>query len=474
MAIPENWQSMDDISVARTVNEIREFINWTYDADSFGYIPPEDQTSVISAIFDFRVFMNINSGANLEIDSNGNWEGSITHRIVDISGVGRGFDSTLFKTGASSLGTQDILLRDILGLSHVVTNTDGTPTGSASRLPKREDFLFGTYGPVIDTISVKQEGESPDVWLMTFRIKKFRTSSYTLVSSGSTPESMRETPPWEQGVRVSVSGGTESYVLGLGYRIDSGGVTAEAVGDVITSSGSLSSYFVADASSDLEICKNTAGDPFKNPPPMKIPLLTINIENSFVPSQNLTNFTSNAASAMTTVNDADTTLTSLNTEFKILKGSGICTSYGITPSVWNEKADWLPGQAHPFGKTYAQVGWTPPKNKTSTDVAKNPLKEVLSVTNAVSYKIASMTIVVNPMGWGVFIPNKGYRQKLVAGQPPVEVETKNKKRSGEVFLDSKGKKLDDSNDAIMLAYSVFKGSASLQNAMSQLIEPTVE
>ena len=145
MAIPSTW----DDTGAKTTRPIREFINWTYNG-------ADDGLGAGSAIFDFRVFMFIDGEPTIETGHDGMWGANYTHKVVDISGTGRGFNS-------STQPSQEQVMKEILALSWVSTNPSGVPTTN-SRLQRKGEYVFGgTTGPVIDTITVKASGEGTEI-----------------------------------------------------------------------------------------------------------------------------------------------------------------------------------------------------------------------------------------------------------------------------------------------------------------------
>lgn len=379
MDLPTNWTEMNKVEQT----EIMLFKNWSYDPGGYDNNVVGGTNATGEAKFDFLVRPYINAQNTAEVDEENKWAVNFTYQIENISGPTRGFDH-------SSKPTQRDFMKEMLMLSYA--SKDGT----RGRLPARGDSVFGVVRPavppsgddpgtpeiqvepVIDTISLNQAGQDPNVWHMNFKSKKIKYGSWTTTKSEPTvvPDSQYRPKPWELPPTISASASTEPYVLGVGYNC--GKIQASSLTGDYLNSGS-SSPFLSTGKSP-EIVQNTAGDPFRSPPAMKVAVTTFTIEKAFELNK-LINFGSEVISAMTTVNKATIQMTGNNVSYTIPAGCGMMSGFTVSNGVVEEQVDWLPRQKHPLGLSYNALGWSAPSNKSGTSVAVNTWGEVLKITS---------------------------------------------------------------------------------------------
>lgn len=453
MALPTGWDETAEITSREKY--VREYKNWSWNA-GYGH-------TIGTAKFDFRVSTYVDGKNSVEVDNENKWAVSFTYQIVNISGPTRGF-------GSSVVPTQAEYIKEMMMLSYASVNPlpkrgnsifDESFTGTGT---EEDPIVYSTTEPVIDTISLSQAGTS-DVWHMVFSAKKISAISWTKNTPEATevPTSQLQIPPWELGTTVTVSVSTESQVLGMGFKV--GVLSASDAGDKITA-GTAAEYF-ADTSGGYEVIQNTAKDPFRSPPSTKIGVATYTLERSFESAYQLGTISNYVTNALVSVNSG--TL-QLGPTFKVGKGSAMLSGFSVTPAVFNEKADWLPNQKHPFGKKYSELGWTPPASKEPTDIAINSFGKTLEANRAVDYVRLSASISARATGWGVFIPNKGYRE-LKAGVQ-AEIFAKNKSKGEESFLDANGV-VTTADNAVVVAYTTFDSTEDLSVVVALFFEPPV-
>ena len=321
------------------------------------------------------------------------------------------------------------------------------------------------HEPVVDTISLNQAGQDPNVWHMQFRAKKLKFGDWITTKPEPTevPSDQKPVNPWDMEVSVTANYSTQPYVLGAGYNH---GLLAPSEVKAALDDGIGGSLFTK-SNPEFEIVQNKAGDPFRSPPPMNTVVLTLNIERNFELAHEFD--ASIVTNAMGKINDGDITITSAGVGHIIQPGNGMLTGFAVTPATYDKQVDWLPKQEHPFGKTYSQLGWASGKEGTSDNTAVNNWDKVLRVTNTIKYKKVSMTVTVKTSGWGTLIPNKGYRKKV--GGKLIAFREIDKTKQDEQFLNDDGTKSVEAADAKLIAYCPFKADDSLLAALALLIPP---
>ena len=466
--LPENWTEMEGVEQS----EIMVFKNWNYEL--FGYqnqIQVGGATgSTASAMFDFVVRPYVSGQNSAEVDEDEKWSISFTYQIEHISGAGRGFDHT-------NKPSQREFIKEMLMLSYAVTLTSGDVGGPRGRLPRRNESVFGItttgegavtiqHEPVVDTISLNQAGQDPNVWHMQFRAKKLKFGDWvtTKPEPKEVPSDQKPVDPWDMGASVTASYSTQPYVLGAGYNH---GLKTPSQVQAALDGGTGGSLFTT-SGAEFEIVQNKAGDPFRSPPPMNTVVLTLNIERNFRLAHEFT--ASTITNAMGKINAGDITITSAGVGHIIKSGNGMLTGFAVTPATYDKQVDWLPKQEHPFGKSYTELGWASGKESNNGNTAVNHWDKVLRVTNTIKYKKVSMTVTVKTSGWGTFIPNKGYRKKV--GTKHISFREEDKTKHEEQFLNDTGTDSVEAAAAKLIAYCPFKADGSLSSALALLIPST--
>lgn len=453
MALPTGWTEHTSID-----NGVKEYKNWSWSGEDSVIGTPSSG----KALFDFRVYPFISGNANAEVEVNDLWAVNFGYRVVDISGTGRGFQAT-------PKPTQQRLIREILMLSYATVNP----------LPKRGDSLFkgegnGDYAigalsnPVVDTISITQEGETPDVWLITYRTKKRVVNISRKPTASENVPSMRDPYPWERRPKVKITSQTENYQIGWGYFL--GNKTPTQIATALnTNMDGIAGMLTAGVNDPYEIIKNSAGDPFKSPPPSKITVTNIEITVAFEASATLTSLIANAKSAAEFVNNAQFSIGVNSALFSVRKGTAMLTGFGVLPADYQDKRDWLPNQLHPFEKTYGNLGWTV-SGESSTSVAVNKYGKTLVATRNLAYTQVSIAFSVREIGWGTIIPDRGYRSLKTGVIGPIQ--EKDSSKSEERLLNGSGIEVDVEVDTTTIPclrlYTPFGSDDSLYNVLDSL------
>lgn len=439
----------------------RDYINW-----SWKNVPYETVTGETRAKFDFRVFPFISGQNSAEVDEDHRWNISFEYQVVDISGPGRGFN-------VASPPSQQQLIRELLSLSYATVNP----------LPKKDDKIFDGYGnintgiggsvfdgPVIDQISVKQHGTSSEIWLITFKSKKVKYYGFTVknpTEDGSQSTSFNDPMPWEKKPRVDVSFGTEQFNIGCGYFM--GSASPQEVANNITNFGGVAGMFVP-SNQTFDVVKNSVGDPIKSPQSLKLSIANYNFEVAYKAETKLSTLISFAQSAMSKVNGSSFTFPIVSDVYSIPIGAAMLTSFSIRPAEIQDKRDWLPKQKHPFERTYKQIGWTV-SSLIENRVAVNQYAKTLTVNQSVEYKVLQFTISVKSSGWGMIIPNRGYRS-FDKGPIPTAITNENSTVSEERLMDGAGLVLPSGvstyDKQCMRVYTPFAASSSLSSLVSGL------
>ena len=339
--------------------------------------------------FDFRIYPYITGGNSLESGYDSAWGGSYTFKVIDISDATRGFNTI-------PQPDQRKLIKEILDLAGK-TGSDGTV------IPKKGDDAFpGISTAKIDSITVKQEGAQPDVWLLTFNIQKIK---YTQWKSNSKPNAssaptVRDVFPWEKKPDINVSFSSETYNTGIGFYC--GAKTPNEIASLIEANGNgLAALYVDNTT--FEVMVNSAGDPFKSPPSTKVGVANFQVSASYEGVQSLTSLVNTANLAREHINNSAFSIDINATSFAIGIGTAMLTGFVVSPAEFTDKRDWLPKQQHPFGKTYAELGWE------GNGVAYNDWDKTLQATEQVYYTVVKITFSVKEVGWGTAVADRGYR-----------------------------------------------------------------
>lgn len=436
--LPEDWAEQTGVT-----RPVRDYVNWSWGDAPFG-----SGTSK----FDFRVIPFMSGNLSAGTDSEGQWNCEFSYKVVDISGSGRGFNSTNV--------AQDRIIQEILALSYATSNP----------LPKINDRMFTDFAyPVVGSVSVNMEGTSPDVWILRFSArKKIAPSSYQKrPETAENAPSIRDPYPWERKPKLTANSSSESFNIGQGYFL--GSKTPNQIADVInTNEDGLAGLLTPSGSEPYEIIKNSAGDPFKSPPQAKVSVTVFDVTVAYSAEETLTSLISAAKTAAEFVNSADFNIGINAATFAIRKGTAMLTSFSVSPADYQDKRDWLPNQLHPFGKTYAELGWTMANG--STGVAINTYKRTLSVNQTVPYTIVKIGFSVKEVGWGVAIPDKGYRS-LKTGTLQ-KIKDSDSSASEERLLDGSGVEVavgvDTSDVPCLRLYSPFGASTALASLLDSL------
>ena len=465
--LPANWEYMGDQDDVRAV----DYIDWSWkDALS--------TTGTEKALFDFRVFPYIDKENSAEVDEENTWALSFTFKVVDISGPTRGFNST----DQTTPPTQQRLLREILSLSYAVD--PDTP------LPHRGSLLFGKEGtapyavgamdsPIVDTISLTPDKANSGVFCLTFKAKKIKYSDFLKPEPTENSPELRDPYPWEKKPTVNITFSEEEFAIGSGWFM--GAFTPTEVGNVVKSPFGLGSIMTPEPDTHpYKVIANSVGDPFAAPPKTKVSVsnLVFNIayDSGATGTKALSEIVNAGYDAMSAINLTSFDMNLLGTySFSVNKGNAMLTALNVAPAEHIDTRDWLPKQKHPFGKTYAEIGWTFGSNQDA--VAVNNFARTLTVKRAISYFNLSFTVTSKLSGWGVAIPNKGYRSFDEGdGKTPEAINETNSSKADERLLDADtgcviAADVDTSEINCLMVYSPFIANEKLKEMLLLVVTP---
>lgn len=398
--------------------------------------------------YDFDVFPYITGGNSLESGYDDVWGGSFRFRVVVVSAV----------TGSDKFK----LVTEIMKLSGK-TLGEGDNT---IKIPEKSDPVTSTA--VIDSVSVEQEGESPDVWIMVFKIQKVKYKQWKTTPKPKPigPSTIHDPYPWEETPKMNVTFGSETYSVGMGYFC--GAKTPNEISDLIEANKDGLAGMYVGTGFPFEVMVNSANDPFKSPPPTKVGVTNFEVSASFQGSTSLNSLISEAQSARENINATSFNIAPASgaTSFTVRKGTAMLTGFVITPAQFKDTRDWLPKQYHPFSKSYTDLGW-----EGGSAIAINKWNRVLTATEMVSYTNLKLTFTVKEVGWGTAIVNKGFRS-LKSGVIGQNKDKDGSKSSQERLLDGDGVVIPEGTKTEDIAcfrlYCPFGSNDSLKNVLDTL------
>lgn len=448
--LPDGWSNMV-VGRDMTTQVIDKHVGWTWSGADTNVVGTGNGSG--TGLFGFRVFRNPSGSQGMTVNKDLNFLGRIRYRVV--------------------VDVPDSITDFSLPRMYLELYCLGHATGT--RLPRIGDPVFkdGQFGaniagmdyPIVMNIDYQQEKEDdPTIWVITYSVERppaaqQRTSPQ---GTGSRPNKPNiEENPWDIGTKVTVSLGSEDFVLGLGRFVDS--KTPAEVGGALDNDTYAALFSGAD-NSDTELISNSAGDPLESPPPMKVSTATINITRAYETLPN--GLAQSISSAVETVSEDSVTFNG------ITFGPYTCKLAGA--SISSEKlkrtADWLPKQMHPFRWTYADLGWGAPEGLSSSDVAYNYTKSVLPAFTYVTYYNLNLSVMYRRLGWGYALVDKGYR-KLVNGVKTEITDVSHRQTYASIL--ENGNVVDradnTSNKKVLRLYQVLKSGSTLTNILSTVL-----
>ncbi len=320
-----------------------------------------------------------------------------------------------------------------------------------------------TQYPIVWAISFRQRDKNiTNMWVadVTIKLDQITQGSSPNPDPDSTSKETVEESPWELGVDSSVALGVEDFTLGLGKFIGS-----ETPSDMSTAlqDDTYASKFNKPSGGELQVVMNSAGDPLENPPPMKIGTASITLSRSFQ--------TLPPGLALAMQEAREQVCTEAITVNDITFPAYTCkmTGANIVKKRHKKNADWLPKQIHPFGKTWAELGWKA-KDGESNNVAINTTKNVMPAFEYEDYFDVSVTIQQRKLGWGYALVDKGYR-KLVNGKKKEIRDVASRQTYSSILED--GSEVDmsggASNKRVLRLYQVLDVGDKLETVMDILM-----
>ena len=443
-----NWSAMP---VTQThANSIFEFAaGWTWAGAKTAVVGDGNATG--TGLFGFRVYKNTVGGQSIGLNETASLVARIRYRAV----------------------VQNPEAIETHGLARLTIEFFCLAYASSNPLPTIGDAFFGgrfgsntgatnLTGPVVLGFQCEPVSESdPSLWDLTFSISKPPTtgsSSRPDTGAAATKPNLEEAP-WMMGPECAVDFGSEDFVLGLGRFI---GSKTPAEMDTALAANTYAGLFTGTGA--FEMVANSAGDPLESPPPMKVGTATVRISRAFqtVP----TGF----AAAVNAANEQ--VCSSAISANGITFPAYTCKLNGATIAQrrWKRSADWLPKQLHPFGWTYADLGWTPPATRQPTSVAINYTRNVLPAFDYYPYYEVSVSIASRDLGWGYALIDKGYRERR-NGQPKEITDFHSSQSYSRILVD--GLEADTSkgttNLKVLRLYQVLKTGTTLSTVVNAML-----
>lgn len=385
---PTGW-----VTMPATADHSADVINyaagtWTWSGAPSGVVGSASGPG----IFGFTVFKNVTGSQSLGMDDHATLVARVRYRVI-VTGPENIADWSLPRLAVElyCLG-----YATVDPLPHIGSQFFNAQFGASS-------WGSGLDNSLVRGIQYEPENESdPSVWTITFSVSPEHTGpSSTRPGTGAKSVVTTEEAPWVIGPDVSISFGTEDFVLGLGKFI---GAKTPAELDTALENGTYAEAFGATGGT-FEMVANSAGDPLESPPPMKVGNATIQITRAFEELPDL--IADNVNGAMEQVCSSAIGVNGLTFAAYTCKLSGAT----ITSKRWKKKADWLPKQVHPLDASYSDIGWLPPTGATAGAVAVNYTKNVLPAFSYLPYFEVSISIAQRDLGWGYALVDKGYRDK---------------------------------------------------------------
>ena len=361
-------------------------------------------------------------------------------------------------------------LIDTYGLDRVNLELAALSYKSGSIIPKIGDVWVdgvtnstwsAPKAPVIVwniTYSLKNP-DIPYIWIAEVAIKVDEVKNKGGGPSDKQPTANVDEAPWKLGPDVSIEFGTEDFVLGLGKYITT---KSPSQMNAALEEGTYASLFSGSGTPEL-VC-NSAGDPLESPPPMKIGTSTITVSRAFE------TLPAGMSSAINTAREevcSNTIMLSgiIFPAYTCKMGSGT-----LTKKRWKKTAAWLPGQRHPLGFTYSELGWAPPAGTDEDSPAINKTRRTLPAYKYIDYYEVKVSIEQRDLGWGYALVDKGYR-KLVNGKQKDITDFQSKQTHSKIL--ENGNVADTSsgtaNKNVLRLYQVLKVGTSLTSLMTLML-----
>lgn len=388
---PTGWATM--VVTADHSADITVFpIGWTWTGAPTAVAGTSNATG--TGVFGFTVYKDVAGPQTMGVDENAAFNAKVRYRVV----VTNPTTITNFTLPRLAIELQCLSFATTGKLPYIAdsffgsTAPFGTATGASNMVyPKVRSIL---YEP--------EKENDPSVWTITYTLTPDRTAASS-TRPGTGPKSTLTTDeaPWLIGPDVSIDFGTEDFVLGLGRFV---GAKTPSELNTALAAATYASLFDVGTGVEWDLVKNSANDPLESPPPMKVGTASIRITRAFatLPS----GLTGNINAAVEEVCKSAVTANGITFGAFTCKLSGAT----VTNKRWKKSADWLPKQLHPLDATYADIGWTPPTGKSTTDKAVNYTRNTLPAFQYLPYFEVSVTVAQRDLGWGYALVDKGYRE----------------------------------------------------------------
>jgi len=318
---------------------------------------------------------------------------------------------------------------------------------------------------VVDNVQISQRQEEVGNLfevICNVREPDIITQSLQTTDSPRLAQSM-DVPPWQEPTQVRFEmQSAEGLTFGLAYKTnDFDTEHDQPTIEQLRESGLASS-------DKLFPVANTAGDPFRSPPPFPKIAGSLHLEKGFLRG---------AANAfeqanLMTINDEDITIVINGVKLFYPLGTLALTALIITPKLYKQPIPWYPKTKHPLNKTYGELfyGYS---GATSNRIAYNATNEIILAHNPMCYIQVSASFSFKPEGYGVWIANQSYLQKVDKAVDKsgttgiVDVKTQALK---EGWLDKGGKLTAEKK--LWLGFTMYRSGKGVNNVLSSFFTTT--
>lgn len=335
-------------------------------------------------------------------------------------------------------------------------------------IPKPGDTIDtgNSYGrSVVDNVQISQRQEEVgNLFEVICNIREPDIITQSLQTTDSpTVAQSTDLPPWQEPTQVRFEvQSAEGLTFGLAYKTNNFDAEREQPTIEQLRKNGLAT------SGKLVPVANTAGDPFRSPPPFPKIAGSLHLEKGFLKDD---------AKAfekidLMTINDEDITIFINGVKLFYPLGTLAMTALVITPKLYKQPIPWYPKTKHPLKKTYGELfyGYSGP---ITNRIAYNATNEIILVHNPMYYIQVSASFTFKPEGYGVWIANQSYLQKVdktvdKSGTTGIiDVKTQALK---EGWLDKEGKLTAEKK--LWLGFTMYRSGTDVCNVLSSFFTTT--
>ena len=337
--------------------------------------------------------------------------------------------------------------------------------GMASPMPHIGDKMcYGsTNYSVVKNVEVSLVDKNSDLYLLRFTIAEPSSTSGTSIATEKQAPKIKKTdevPPWQKPAKLTFTGTpTEGRVIGMAYKSfiydsNKGDVTEDQIRE----------HTVKGDYSKMVPIANTAGDPFRSPPPFPSVGATIQVSRAFLNGK----FTFSISDVLGTVNNGEILCSTQGLKMYFKTGTLCVSAMTITPEIYEEPKQWLPNTKHPFGKTYGDLFYGYSKT-VSASVAVNHTQEAIVVRNPLRYLQVNVTFSYRASGFGIMLANQGYKAIGDSGELENIYDNSPTQMLTEKWLGENGK-VAEKGEKIWIGFSMYKPTGAIKKLLEELFD----